>query len=117
MTTQQIADHCRSLAYARGEMKWGNDLVFTIGGKMFAVLEMTDEPFGRFSFKCTQGQFEALSRCEGIIPASYMARAQWVSVTAPDAISLEDALAFIEESYEMVKAKLPKKVQAELTGA
>jgi uncharacterized membrane protein len=55
-----------------------------------------------------------ISRRDGIIPAPYAARYHWVAVLAPGALSQAEVKRLIKDSYEMVKAKLPKKTRAQL---
>ena len=46
-----------------------------------------------------------------------MARAQWISLITPKALSAADTIALIRRSYELVFAKLPTSKQHELVGA
>ena len=39
MRRHPLLAFCRNLPHATQDTKWGNDLCFSIGGKMFAVLE------------------------------------------------------------------------------
>lgn len=73
-----IARICLALPGATKNVQWGNDLVFKVGGKMFAVMGANPgEPTG-LSFKAGDGSFEILTRLKGIAPAPYLARAKWV---------------------------------------
>jgi predicted DNA-binding protein (MmcQ/YjbR family) len=102
--------------HATEDVKWANDLCFLIGGKMFAVacLDMTVQH--RLAFKCTPEKFAELVELVGIIPAPYMARNNWVSMQKFGALRDAEIESLVRESYEMVLAKLPKRVQAELGG-
>ena len=103
---------CMALPAATEEVKWGNDLVFSVGGKMFYVTAF-EEPFG-CSFKVPDEEFEELSMREGFIPAPYMARAKWVQLKDTKVLSKKDWERYIRQSYELVKAKLTKKLRTEL---
>jgi predicted DNA-binding protein (MmcQ/YjbR family) len=99
------------------DVKWGNDLVFSVGGKMFCVLDITPTEAGgsgRFSFKVGPERFLEFTDRPGIIPAPYMARAHWVSLTRPDALPAAERDAAVRRSYELVRATLTKKLQREL---
>ncbi len=37
MDLEQIRKHCLSMPHATERVQWGNDLLFCIGNKMFAV--------------------------------------------------------------------------------
>ncbi len=52
-----------------------------------------------------------------MIPAPYMARAQWVALESYDALPAAEVRRLLRQSYELVKPTLPKKVQAELAVA
>ena len=103
---------CLSLKAVTEEIKWGNDLVFSVGGKMFCVIGL--EPPFRCSFKVKDEEFDELSVREGFMPAPYMARAKWVAVSDEARLSKKEWETFIRQSYELVKAKLTKKLKQEL---
>src|ERR1035441_3961541 len=69
----------RSAPHCTISVVWGADLCFKVDGKLFVVAAMEMVP-QRVSFKCTPENFAALCERPGIIPAPYMARAQWVSL-------------------------------------
>jgi predicted DNA-binding protein (MmcQ/YjbR family) len=114
MTTEDICEICRSLPHVTEDVKWDNDLVFSVAGKMFCAVELTEEAFGGFGFKTSPENFARLLERDGIIPAPYLARAQWVSVETPDGLSLDEARELLAEAWRLVVEKLPKRVQAEL---
>ena len=114
MTLEKIREYCLSLPHATEEVLWQKDLVFKIGGKMFAVIGLDAGPASQFSFKCTPEEFTELTELDGIIPAPYAARYHWVAVQKPGALKQAETKRLIKDSYEMVKGKLPKKIQAHL---
>jgi predicted DNA-binding protein (MmcQ/YjbR family) len=95
-------------------IKWEVDLVYSVAGKMFVVMCTLGNERGRLSFKVDPERFLELSDQPGMMPAHYMARAFWISVTEPERFSHGELAAFIRRSYELVKEKLPKKTQAAL---
>ncbi len=113
MHVDGVRRYCLSLPHATETVQWGSDLVFKIGGKMFAVAAL--EP-GRvwLSFKCTAEGFGELTERPGIIPAPYMARAQWVALEAEDALPAAELKGLLRQSYDLVFARLPKKTQRAL---
>ena len=107
-------EHCLSLPHVTEQVQWGNDLVFKIGGKMFAVMAL--EPPGHvFSFKCTPDKYAELIERPGILPAPYMARAQWVSFERADVLPRAEVKELSRVAYDLVFAKLTKKAQAALS--
>lgn len=95
-------------------VKWEDDLVFTVAGKMFCVLCLRGPHAGSTSFKVDDHRFLELTERPGFIPAPYLARAHWVQVAEPARLPVPELQAFLRQSYELVRAKLPKKTQRDL---
>ena len=55
--------------------------------------------------------FAELTERPNIIPAPYLARAQWVALQTRDALPQGELSQLLRESYDMVFAKLPKKLR------
>lgn len=104
---------CRSFAGCTEDIKWGADMVFSVGEKMFAVTGSA-LPAEGMSFKVDDDRFLELTDRPGIVPAPYLARARWVYVGAQADLSDEEAAALLRRSYELVLAKLSKKLQREI---
>ena len=113
MNIEQLRKFCLSMPHATEDVKWGADLCFCIGAKMFAVTGL-DSGSG-VSFKCTPEKFAELTERDGIIPAPYVARYHWVRVEDPAALAGPELKELIANSYAMVKAGLPKKLRDTLT--
>ncbi len=112
MDIEQVRSFCLSLPAVTEDVKWDHDLCFSVGGKLFCVASL-EAPF-TCSFKVRDEEFEEMSTREGFMPAPYMARAKWVLVTQPGRLHLHEWKACIQQSYELVKAKLTKKLRQEL---
>jgi predicted DNA-binding protein (MmcQ/YjbR family) len=104
---------CLAFPHATEQIQWGYDLVFKIGGRMFAVAP-TEPARVCLSFKCSDETFAELTERPGIIPAPYMARAKWVALETHEAISRPELAVLLKTSYALVIAKLPKRMQAHL---
>ena len=100
---------------ATEDVKWGNDLCFLVGEKMFSVTKLG----GSFSasMKVETEAFDELIERQGIIPAPYLARYKWVLVKQSEALSSEEWHQYLTASYEIVKAKLPKRLPDEIDQA
>ncbi len=110
-----VREFCLSLPGATEDIQWEHDLLFRIAGKMFCVANM--EPAvspTRIAFKCTPERFAELVEIEGIIPAPYMARNKWVAILEMEALRQAEIKELIQNSYQLVLEKLPKKTQAAL---
>jgi len=113
MNIEWVRRYCMSLPHATEKVQWGADLVFKIGGKMFAVLVL--EPAKVWlSFKVTPEQFAELTERSGVIPAPYSARNYWVALETEDALPVNELKTLLRGSYTLVLEKLPKKVRAAL---
>jgi predicted DNA-binding protein (MmcQ/YjbR family) len=112
-----VRRYCMSLPHVTEHVQWEIDLVFKIGGRMFAivVLEPPDQSMSYcMSLKCSAESFAELVERPGIVPAPYLARARWVAVESLDAVPRPELEGLLSQAYEMVLAKVPKKAQAEL---
>jgi predicted DNA-binding protein (MmcQ/YjbR family) len=115
MNVAWVRAHCMALLYTTEEILWGDDLVFKIGGKMYAVVVLGVSSHNVvMSFKCTPEVFAELVERPGIIPAPYSARSHWVALEREDALPRAEIKRLIRQSYELVIAKMPKKKQMEL---
>ena len=112
MTLEDIRTLCLSLPAVTEDIKWGHDLCFSVGAKMFCVCGV--EPPHGASFKVTEEEFEEMAARNGFIPAPYMARNKWVQAQELDALSHSEWAYYLRQSYELVKAKLPAKVRKEI---
>jgi predicted DNA-binding protein (MmcQ/YjbR family) len=107
---------CRSLPGCTEDIKWGADLVFSVGDKMFAVTG-NEAPAAGISFKVDDERFLELTDRPGIIPAPYLARAKWVYVQADAQLGDAEAAQLLRRSWELVLGKLTKKLQREILAA
>ena len=114
LTAAQLQALCGHWPGVARDTKWGVDMVFSVGGKMFAVMPSDGSEGGRLSFKVDDDRFLALTDQPGIIPAPYLARAHWISITEPQRFASAELAAYILDAYTLVRAKLTKKLQAEL---
>jgi len=115
MGVEWVRRHCLKFPHVTEQIQWGDDLVLKIGGKMFAVAAL--EPRAVFlSFKCTPEEFGELTDLPGIIPAPYLARAQWIALEREDALPAAEIRRLLRKSYDLVFAKLTKKSRTALGG-
>jgi predicted DNA-binding protein (MmcQ/YjbR family) len=114
MSVEMVRRICMSLPQATEHVQWGNDLVFKVAGKMFAVAALEPSKVW-LSMKCTPDDFAELTERPGIVPAPYMARAQWVGLESDEAMSAAELKKYLKKSYETVVAKLPQKAREDTT--
>lgn len=114
MDIEQARAYCLSFPHVTENVQWGNDLVFKVAGKMFAVLGLDSASDHVMSFKCTPQKFAELTEEKDIVPAPYVARYHWVALERFDALSENDLKKLLRQSYDLVYEKLPKKARAQL---
>ena len=107
MDIEKLRAFCMSLPSVTEDVKWGNDLCFLIGEKMFCVTGLSGPV--KFSIKVKDEEFDELTSRPGIVAAPYLARYKWVLVENPAVLSRKEIEHYIKQSYELVKSKLPKK--------
>lgn len=116
MNVDWLRDVCLSFPHVTEQIQWGNDLLFKVGGKMFAVTPL--EPARVcLSFKTSPENFVDLTERPNIIPAPYLARAQWVALETRDALPHDELARLLRDAYDLVFGKLPKKAQDALLGS
>lgn len=91
-------------------LKWEDHICFMVAEKMFCI---TSEQ-GGVSLKVTPELFAELTERAGIVPAPYMARNMWVRIDTYSALRPNEWDGYLRQSYDLVAAKLPKKVRESL---
>ena len=112
MDIESLGDICKSLPFVTEDVKWGDDLCFLIGQKMFCVMGF-NLPL-KVSLKVTDEEFATLSNAHCITPAPYVARYKWILVEDTNCFSDKEWKHYITQSYNLVKSKLPKKILSQV---
>jgi predicted DNA-binding protein (MmcQ/YjbR family) len=114
MNIDQLRKICLGFAGATEQIQWKDDLLFKVGGKMFAVTPL--EPARLWlTLKADPEEFEELTERPGIIPAPYLARAKWISIETPESLPQAEVAALLGKSYELVRAKLSRGARESLS--
>jgi len=116
MNVAWVRRFCLALPHTTESVQWGEHLVFKVGGKIYAIAALEPQDVW-LSFKCASEEFANLTEVPGIIPAPYLARAQWVALETFDALPAAELERLLKQAYDLIFAKLPKKKQAELATA
>ena len=111
MTPDAFDAACRALPAVTMDVQWGEDHVYKVGGKMFAVLGPTEHGV---SFKVSDIAFEALTESGAARPAPYMARAKWVRFDHLAAMDEAAAAEWLASAHALVAAKLTRAVRRDL---
>jgi predicted DNA-binding protein (MmcQ/YjbR family) len=108
MDVEELRKFCLSLKGATEDVKWGSDLCFCIGGKMFCVTGF-NMPL-KFTVKVRDEEFEELCAKDGVRIAPYTGRFKWIYIENANVFSRKELEHYIRQSYELIKSKLPGKV-------
>ena len=114
MNAEWVRKVCLSFPGAFEQVVWEGDLTFKVAGKMFAHTVLEVAPVW-LSFKTSPENFAELTERPGIVPAPYLARAQWIALETKDAVPPDELDRLLRESYDLVVAKLPAKTRAGLS--
>jgi predicted DNA-binding protein (MmcQ/YjbR family) len=103
---------CLSFPDVTEDMPWGDDLCFKVRGKIFTGMVLSDGRFPRITLKCAPETFHELLEIEGISPAPYVGRYNWVMLANSNVLPSDELEALIRQSYDLVVAKASKKKAA-----
>jgi predicted DNA-binding protein (MmcQ/YjbR family) len=105
-----------SLPHVAETMQWGDNLVFwvgdkAIGGRMFALANLSKDSHGVLSFAAGPERYAELIESEGVFPAPYLARAHWVAIERYDVFSSGELKEHLRNAHAVVFARLPKRTK------
>ncbi len=100
---------CRGMAGSTEEFPFGpEDAVFKVGGRMFALVSLEDEP-GRVNLKCDPVYALALrDEFPAVRPGYHMDKRHWNTVVLDGSVPDHLLVEWVEESYDLVVAGLTR---------
>jgi predicted DNA-binding protein (MmcQ/YjbR family) len=116
MTAEALREYCLAFPAVTESIKWENHLCFSVGDKMFLILNPDSVPVNG-SFKTSDSYFDELTQKKGIIPAPYLARHKWVHFDSLERLPDERWKYFAKLAYDLVFEKLPAGTRKKITGA
>jgi predicted DNA-binding protein (MmcQ/YjbR family) len=99
MNIEDLRSLCLSFPGATESVKWGNDLVFSVGTKMFCVASLDAVPVTA-SFKVRDEEFEEMCTRKGFKPAPYVAKYKWVWLDDISKMNKKEWKHFAQQSYD-----------------
>jgi predicted DNA-binding protein (MmcQ/YjbR family) len=114
MRHADVEKFCLSLPGATLSVQWGEERVYKIGGKMFAMMGPKNDKPHHLYFKAGETSFHILTHLRHIIPAPYLARAHWVYLERLDALGTVELKAYLERAHALAAMGLSKKKRAAL---
>ena len=113
-----MLQQCGAFPHATAETPFGpGELVFKVGGKIFAMVSMEDDP-GRVNVKGDPEVIEDSRRMwpRSVTTAPYMSKRHWNQVFLDGSVPDAEIAGMIRRSYDIVFAALPRGVRAAFDG-
>ena len=114
MNIEHLLDHCMAKKGVEETFPFGPDtLVFKVMGKVFALISLSNP--NQVNLKCNpEKAIELRANFRAIIPAFHMNKSHWNTVRFNEDVSDCLILEMVNDSYNLVIAKLPKNLKLEL---
>lgn len=115
LTVESLREHCRTKPGSRETFPFDmRTLVFKVAGKMCALRGIGGHPL-ELSLKCDPDEAEALrSVYPAVKPGYHLNKRHWNTVTLDGSVGDEVVLEWLDRSYELVVARLPRRDQEAL---
>src|SRR5271165_3406591 len=116
MNVELLRAFLLGLPHVEETMQWGDNLVFwvgdkAIGGKMFALANLSPDSRGVLSFAAGAERYAELLEIEGVFPAPYMARIYWVAIEHYDVFTSNGLKEHLRNAHTLTYEKLPKRTR------
>jgi predicted DNA-binding protein (MmcQ/YjbR family) len=116
MDAERVREYLLQLPHVVETMQWGANLVFwvadkSIGGKMFALLNLDDDQRAVLSFAAGPERYAELLETEGVFPAPYLARAHWVAIRDWGVFRRSELEELLKLARGLIYEKLPKRTK------
>jgi predicted DNA-binding protein (MmcQ/YjbR family) len=112
MNIESLREYCLNKPAVEETLPFGPEtLVFKLCGKMF-LLTALDEADLSFNVKCDpEKAIELREQYECVSPGYHMNKEHWNTIRVDGSVSTTVLKEWINHSYELVKASLPKKIR------
>lgn len=102
-----------SLPGTAEDLKWGNNLCFTVGGRIFLIMALDEVP-PVITFKSDAEESSRFQELSGVRKAAYLGRYHWLSAVSPDVFTPQQWEEIIARSYQRIVSRLPCKIRRTL---
>jgi predicted DNA-binding protein (MmcQ/YjbR family) len=113
LNLDELRDHCLEMTAVSESFPFdASTLVFKVAGKMFALCNV--DHFTSVNLKCDPEQaLELRERFAAVAPGWHMNKVHWNTVAVDSDASREAILKWVDDSYALVVASLPRKARME----
>ena len=110
LSVESLREHCRSKVGSPETFPFDlRTLVFKVAGKMYALCGIDSDPL-ELSLKCDPDEAEALRQLyPAVKPGYHLNKRHWNTVTLDGSTDDEVVLEWLDRSYELVVAGLPRR--------
>ena len=114
MDIEYFREYCLRKKGVTEELPFDQDtLVFKVMGKMFAITGI--DSFESINLKCDPKHAQELrEKYQAVIPGYHMNKKHWNTVIMDGSLPDQSVLTWIDDSYNLVMAGLPRKIRDEL---
>ena len=114
MDIETLREYCIKKTGVTESFPFGEDtLVFKVGGKMFLLIGLNNP--SSFNAKCDPERAIILrEEYEEITPGYHMNKIHWNTINMHGRLSVVQLQDLIDQSYDLVYYKLPKRIKDEL---
>ncbi len=115
MDASELREWCLARPGAIEDFPFGPETsVFKVSGKLFAISALESEPLS-VSVKCEPDLAVELRRSyEAIRPGYHLNKRHWNTITLDGSLPDQLVRDLVEDSYDLIVAALPKRVQRQL---
>ncbi len=112
MDRDALLDLLTGMPGAVEDYPFGDEVaVFKVGGKMFALVSLDDEP-GFVNLKCDPAlALELRDRHAAVRPGYHSNKKHWNSVDLDGSLDDDEVREMVEHSYELVVSGLPRRAR------
>ncbi len=116
MNIEQLREYCLSKKNTEESFPFGPDtLVFKVGGKVFFLLTLDNEDL-RFNVKCEpEKAVDLREQFPCVLPGYHMNKKHWNTIMADGSVPDKLLKEWIDHSYQLIVAGLPKKIKEQLS--
>ncbi|HEV7332551.1 MAG TPA: MmcQ/YjbR family DNA-binding protein [Flavisolibacter sp.] len=117
MNIETLQQYCLSKKGVTEETPFGPDnLVYKVGGKMFLLASLDTIPL-QFNAKCDPEEaIQLRDQYPSVLPGYHMNKKHWNTIIVDGSVSDKLLQQWIDASYDLVVASLPKKIKEEISG-
>ena len=115
MDIESLREYCLKKKGVQEEFPFGEStLVFKVGGRIFLLTGLEESPL-QFNVKCDpEKALEWRERYAAVLPGYHMNKQHWNTVVVDGSLSEKLLKEMIDDSYELVLAKIPAEARKKL---